>query len=83
LIDLGIDLGVVEKSGAWYSYGSERIGQGRDNVREFLKSNPATAATIEAQIRDKLGLGGDGEAAAEVAADAADAEPAAAVAEGA
>jgi len=70
LIDLGIEFGIVEKSGAWYSYGSERIGQGRDNVREFLKSNPDTAATIEAKIREKLGLGGaasavgDGDASA-------------------
>ena len=61
LIDLGIDLGVVQKSGAWYSYGSERIGQGRDNVREFLKTNAATAAAIETKIRDKLGLAGGAE----------------------
>jgi len=61
LIDLGIDLGVVQKSGAWYSYGSERIGQGRDNVREFLKTNAATAAAIETKIRDKLGLTGGAE----------------------
>jgi len=76
LIDLGIDLGVVEKSGAWYSYGSERIGQGRDNVREFLKQNVATAAAIETQIRDKLGLtggveaGGSGKAGGKTAAPA-------------
>jgi len=54
-------LGVVQKSGAWYSYGSERIGQGRDNVREFLKDNAATVAAIETQIRGKLGLPGGAE----------------------
>jgi len=80
LIDLGIEFGIVEKSGAWYSYGSERIGQGRDNVREFLKGNPDTAATIEAQIREKLGLGGaasavgDGDASAAAGAASAVAE---------
>ena len=57
LIDLGVELGIVEKSGAWYSYGSDRIGQGRDNVREFLKENPDMAGEIEAQIRaQKLNL---------------------------
>jgi len=69
LIDLGIEFGIVEKSGAWYSYGSERIGQGRDNVREFLKTNVETAATIEAQIRAKLGLGGGGDSAGAGAGD--------------
>ena len=56
LIDLGVDLGVVAKSGAWYSYGSDRIGQGRDNVREFLKENTDMADEIEAIIREKKGL---------------------------
>lgn len=53
LIDIGVELGIVEKSGAWYSYGSDRIGQGRDNVREFLKENPDMADEIEATIREK------------------------------
>ena len=59
LIDLGVEVGIVEKSGAWYSYGSDRIGQGRDNVREFLKENPAMADEIEAQIRVKKNISVD------------------------
>ena len=54
IIDLGVNLGLVEKSGAWYSYNGERIGQGRDNTREFLRANPEMAAAIEAQIRAKM-----------------------------
>ncbi len=56
LIDIGVELGIVEKSGAWYSYGSDRIGQGRDNVRGFLKENPDIADEIERQVREKKGL---------------------------
>jgi recombination protein RecA len=51
IIDLGVKAGVVEKSGSWFSYNSQRIGQGRDNVREFLKANPDIAADIEAAVR--------------------------------
>ncbi|HET8808419.1 MAG TPA: recombinase RecA [Methylophaga sp.] len=51
LIDLGVSENIVEKSGAWYSYDSNRIGQGKDNVRQFLKENPAIADDIEAKIR--------------------------------
>jgi recombination protein RecA len=54
LIDLGVQHGFVEKSGAWYSYGSDRIGQGKDNVREFLKQNPDIANDIDAKLRAKL-----------------------------
>ena len=54
LIDLGVQHGFVEKSGAWYSYGEDRIGQGKDKVREFLKENPDMAAEIEAMLRAKL-----------------------------
>ncbi|NNJ94624.1 MAG: recombinase RecA [Halobacteria archaeon] len=54
LIDIGVQLGFVEKSGAWYSYGKDRIGQGKDNVREFLKQNPDIAGEIEAKIRAEL-----------------------------
>ncbi len=61
LIDLGVELGIVEKSGAWYSYGADRIGQGRDNVREFLKENPDMADEIERQIRQKKNIGGESE----------------------
>ena len=56
LIDLGVQLGVVGKSGAWYSYGSDRIGQGRDNAREFLKENADIAQEIERIIKEKKGL---------------------------
>ncbi len=54
IIDLGVTEGFVEKSGAWYSYGGNRIGQGKDNVRNYLCENPAIAQSIEAKIRDKL-----------------------------
>ncbi len=56
LVDLGSELGIVEKSGAWYSFDGERIGQGRENTKEFLKENPETADVIEQRIREKCGL---------------------------
>ena len=54
LIDLGVKHGIIEKSGAWYSYGGERIGQGRDNVREFLKEHQDIAIAVETALRDLL-----------------------------
>jgi recombination protein RecA len=54
LIDLGVQHGIVDKAGSWYSYGEDRIGQGKENVREYLKQNPATADEIEARIRAEL-----------------------------
>jgi len=54
LIDLGVNEGIVDKSGAWYSYNKDRIGQGKDNVRQFLKEHPDVAADIEGQLREKL-----------------------------
>jgi recombination protein RecA len=54
LLDLGVANNLVEKSGAWYSYNGERIGQGRDNVREFLKQNPEMSATLDKALREKL-----------------------------
>ena len=54
LVDLGSECNVIEKLGAWYSFNSERIGQGRENAREFLRANPAVAAEVEAQVREKL-----------------------------
>ncbi len=54
IIDLGVKEGLVDKAGAWYSYNGERIGQGKDNVRNFLKENPDMAAEIESRIREKL-----------------------------
>jgi len=56
LIDLGVKAGVVEKSGAWFSYDGQRIGQGKENARHFLKEHPEMAATIEAAIRQNAGL---------------------------
>ena len=56
LIDLGVKAGVVEKSGAWFSYDSQRIGQGRENGKSFLKANPDIAAKIEAAIRQNSGI---------------------------
>jgi recombination protein RecA len=56
LIDLGVKAGVVEKSGAWYSYGDERIGQGRENAKQFLRDNPEKATAIEDKIRASHGL---------------------------
>src|SRR6476469_8741855 len=56
LVDLGVKANVVEKSGAWFSYDSQRIGQGRENAKQFLKENPDVAAKIEAAVRQNAGL---------------------------
>ena len=70
IIDLGVQHGLIDKAGSWYSYGDDRIGQGKENVREFLKSNPEMAEEIEMKIRAKL-LPKTVKAAEETAADAA------------
>jgi recombination protein RecA len=57
ILELGVNAGLVDKSGAWYSYKKDRIGQGKDNTREYLEENPELAAEIEARIREKLGVG--------------------------
>lgn len=57
LLDQGVLHNVIEKSGAWYSYQSERIGQGRENAKKFLADNPETYSRIEAQVKEKLGFG--------------------------
>ena len=74
IIDLGVQHGIVDKAGSWYSYGDDRIGQGKENVREFLKNHPEMAEEIEAKIRTKLlpSKAEIAEAAAEVAEKAAD-----------
>jgi len=54
LIDMGVSCNIVDKAGAWYSYDGERIGQGKDKVRSFMKENPAIASEIEAKIRATL-----------------------------
>jgi recombination protein RecA len=56
LIDMGLEAKLVEKSGAWLSYGDLRIGQGRENAKQFLKDNPELAAEIERKLRQSLGL---------------------------
>jgi recombination protein RecA len=65
VIDLGSQHSIVEKSGAWYSYGGERIGQGKDNAREYLREHPEMALEIENRIREKLGVAARGGAVAE------------------
>jgi recombination protein RecA len=54
LIDMGVAEGIVDKAGSWYSYGKDRIGQGKENAREYLKENPKVAEEIEKKLRDKL-----------------------------
>ena len=60
LLDVGVNAGIIDKSGAWYSYNGERIGQGRENVKKFLRDNPDLFATVEARVREAVGLTGDG-----------------------
>ncbi len=57
LVDIGAEVGIIERSGAWYSYGKERIGQGRENAKLFLKDHPDVAAEVEARVREHLGVG--------------------------
>ncbi len=56
LVDLAAEMGIIEKSGAWYSYGKERIGQGRENAKLYLKDNAAVAADVETRVREQLGV---------------------------
>ena len=56
LIDLGVKAGIVEKSGSWFSYDSQRLGQGRENAKQFLRDNPDIAGKIEASVRQNAGL---------------------------
>ena len=56
IIDLGVQAGIVDKAGAWFSYNGTRIGQGKDNVREYLRENPEMAREIENRVREKLGI---------------------------
>ena len=73
LIDMGVDNGIVRKSGSWFTYNGDQLGQGKENVRNFLRDNPALADEIEMQIKQKLGLLD----APEAAEDADDADSAA------
>src|SRR5438876_9072501 len=63
MIDLGVDKNLVEKSGAWYSYKGERIGQGRENAKQFMKENKDLAARLEAEVRKTIGLHSPGASA--------------------
>src|SRR5512136_393360 len=64
LLDLAVDKRIIEKSGAWFAYGGERLGQGRENAKQYLRENPDVARTIEDRVRRELGLSRDVEAAA-------------------
>jgi recombination protein RecA len=58
LIDMALERGLIKKSGAWFSYEDQRIGQGRDNTRKYLKDHPETYAAISKQLRDAFSTGG-------------------------
>jgi recombination protein RecA len=66
LLDLGVRAGIVEKSGSWFSHDSQRIGQGRENAKAYLKETPAVAAEIEAAIRSQAGLAGEAASGADL-----------------
>ncbi|MBN9580428.1 MAG: recombinase RecA [Afipia sp.] len=76
ILDLGVKAGIVEKSGAWFSYDSQRLGQGRENAKAFLKGNPEITAKIEASIRQNSGLIADQILAGSPERDAEGEEPA-------
>jgi len=76
IIDIGADKNIIEKSGAWFSYSGTRIGQGRENVKTFLRDNPEMAAEIELKVRQASGLPGTGAPAAAEAAPAKEKESA-------
>ena len=57
LIDYGVDQAIVKKSGAWYTYEGDQLGQGKENSRNFLKDNPDLADELEKKIKEKLGIG--------------------------
>jgi len=71
LIDFGVEHEIVRKSGAWYTYDGDQLGQGKDNSRKFLLENPEIAAEIEGKIMLKLGIGAEGKAAKDIADKAA------------
>ena len=56
LVDLGVECDIIEKSGSWFSYGEERVGQGRENAKQYLTEHPETASEIEAKVLDHFGL---------------------------
>jgi recombination protein RecA len=54
IIDMGVELGIVQKSGSWFSYNSDKLGQGRESVKQLMLDNPEMAAEIETKIREKV-----------------------------
>src|SRR5207244_11404000 len=56
LVDIAAEAGIIEKSGAWYSYGKDRIGQGRENAKLYLKDHPELAVEVEAKVKEHLGV---------------------------
>jgi recombination protein RecA len=74
LLDLAVEYNLIGKSGAWFSYGDERIGQGRDNAKTYLQENAAVAAVIETQVRQALGMPQAGSEALAISAQAASME---------
>jgi recombination protein RecA len=55
-VDLAAEAGIIQKSGAWYSYGDQRIGQGRENAKLFLRDNPTLMTEVEAKVKELLGM---------------------------
>jgi len=77
LVDMGVDKKIIEKSGAWYSYKGERVGQGRDAARDFLKNNVSAAHEVEMKLREAAGVPVRNEKKAEAKAEAKEEKPAA------
>jgi recombination protein RecA len=57
LIDLGVDTGIIRKAGAWFTYDADQLGQGRENARSYLRSNPDLADELEKKIKERMGIG--------------------------
>jgi recombination protein RecA len=57
LLDLGVDAGIVRKAGAWFTYEADQLGQGRENARSYLRSNPDLANELEKKIKERMGIG--------------------------
>jgi recombination protein RecA len=79
LIDMALEHDLIQKSGSFFSYGETRLGQGRNNTKEFLRDNPELSAELERKVHEKLGIGADGKARPEAEAEEADATKAEAV----
>jgi recombination protein RecA len=75
LIDMGVENGIVRKSGAWYTYDGDQLGQGKENSRVFLRDNPDLADEIEKKIKDALGIGAPRPASSAAATAAVEIQP--------